>query len=781
MILDHLTVLHGRKVQAYQIVVSISPKRCTLLAWQNLKKIPLSLQPQHRAGRQPPNMDILKLLSRSTKPTRKSGNKATATTKLPSAGASADPQLYHDVVPEVRGKKRKRGTGNVEADTKENKEESVDFFATKTVAPKVKKVAPTIEKSRNESPEPILLDEAECRQILKSHRLKVTLLPGPKVPEKKIKKSKKAKVVKTLKDEFTHIYPQPLTSFGDLRTKYGIAGRMAENLANQGYEIPTEVQMGSLPMLLQPARALGEAVKELGDETESHVDLLAVAPTGSGKTLAFLIPVVNQITQRRRKDKTDHVLEAIVIAPTKELASQIVNEAKKLCLGTGIKVVGMKKGMRVVPSNNQEEEVVSSSEEDDEDEEEKKSAGQSQNKSSQPMAKADILVTTPGLLQSALSIKGSSDSSELPTVRTLVLDEADVLLDPLFRDQTLSIWNSCTSPLLHVTLWSATMGSNIETLASSQIQSRRIALSLPNTSRLIRLVVGLKDSAIPNITHRLTYAATEPGKLIALRQLLHPTSSASSSTETALRPPFLVFTQTIPRAIALHSELLYDIPSSAGGSSRLAVLHSDLSDSARSSVMERFRNGEIWVLITTDILSRGVDFRGINGVVNYDVPNSGASYIHRVGRTGRAGRDGGVAVTFYTKEDIPYVKNIANIIAASEKQAGKTGTEASVQKWFLDALPTPSKEEKKKLKLHGVEARRSAVGGGGDKGKKKEGQGRGKSQISTKSGYERRMENNRKGAIRGSKHRANEEGRSGDGETKAIEAAEDSEWGGLDE
>jgi ATP-dependent RNA helicase DDX52/ROK1 len=480
---------------------------------------------------------------------------------------------------------------------------------------------------------------------------------------------------------------------------------------------------------------------------------------------------VNQIMQRRRteKDKDEHALQAVVIAPTKELASQTVNEAKKLSLGTGVKVVGMRKGLKIIGAPDVEAGAESSSEDDEEEDEE------GSKKPVQGIARADILVTTPGLLLSALSSDVPEKHHQLPTVQTLVLDEADVLLDPLFRDQTLGIWEACTNPDLRVTLWSATMGSNIEALASSTIYSRRTKLGIEEHSRIVRLVVGLKDSAIPNITHRLTYAATEPGKLIALRQLLHPTAKSADGTQS-LRPPFLVFTQTIPRAVALHAELLYDIPAEAGGSSRIAVLHSDLSDSARSQVMTRFRNGEIWVLITTDILSRGVDFRGINGVVNYDVPNSGAAYIHRVGRTGRAGRDGGVAVTFYTKEDIPYVKNIANIIAASEKQAGKPASEASMQKWLLDALPKPSKEEKKKLKMYGVEARRGGLGAGKD-GKEAKG-GKGRMQISTKSGYERKLENNRKGAIQGSRRRKQELERE-DGIEQP--AAEDTEWGGIDE
>ena len=728
-------------------------------------------------------MDIAKLLSRAVKQKKHAPSKNIPSTKLPSGGTSDNPQLYHDAIPESRGKKRKRDTEELKEKTQDqNEEECLNFFAPKASKKSekitaMKKDIQAMNSSRHSTPAFTrnILDEDECRNILRSHRLKIALLPSGKAKEKKIKKSKKTKITKRVEAaKSKELYPQPLVSFVDLRRIYGISGRLNDNLVEQGFKIPTEVQMGGLPLLLNPSTALGISLEEDADsETQANIDLLAVAPTGSGKTLAFLIPVVNEILQRRRKtdDKRVHDLEAIVVAPTKELSNQIVNEAKKLSIGTGVKVVGMKKGMNIAGREKSEKLDKASSEEESEDEEH--ADDKLATNSIQPIAKTDILVTTPGLLLNALSLYSSEEHAPLPSVRTLVLDEADVLLDPLFRDQTLGIWASCTNPELRVTLWSATMGSNIETLASSTIEQRRVRLGIKADSRIIRLVVGLKDSAVPNITHRLVYAATEPGKLLALRQLLYPTAGSSNAMES-LRPPFLVFTQTIPRAVALHSELLYDIPAVAGGSLRIAVLHSDLSDVARDHVMTRFRNGEIWVLITTDILSRGVDFRGVNGVVNYDVPNSGASYIHRVGRTGRAGRDGGVAVTFYTKEDIPYVKNVANIIAASEKQAGKAPSEASMQKWLLDALPKPSKEEKKNLKKYGVEARRGGLGSGKEGKESKTGKGR--MQISTKSGYERKLENNRKGAIQGSKRRMlNLEAETGN------EDQAGSEWGGIEE
>lgn len=389
------------------------------------------------------------------------------------------------------------------------------------------------------------------------------------------------------------------------------------------------------------------------------------------------------------------------------------------------------------------------------------------------MVKTDIVVSTPLLLLHAISAK-QSGAAPLPDVRFLILDEADVLLDPLFREQTFDIWTACTNASLRTSLWSATIGSSIESLAQTFILDRRRNLGLTSSSTsqnyIIRLVVGLKDSAIPNVAHRLVYAASEDGKLLALRQFLHP-SGAPAADAPSLQPPFLVFMQTIPRAIALHSELLYDIPLEAGGSSRIAVLHSDLSDTARSNIMAGFRKGEIWILITTDLLSRGVDFRGMNGVVNYDIPNTGASYIHRVGRTGRQGRVGGVAVTLYMKEDIPYVKNVANVIAASERAkekdvvAGNDGE--GVQKWLLDALPNVSKKTKREMKRKGVESRRTTTEASGSKGSRK-------MRISTKSGYDRRLENKKKGAVDGSRKRlAREEEEEGSGQ-------EDEEWNGID-
>ena len=722
---------------------------------------------------------MYKLLTRSSKLQKKaSSTQDISVQRIPSA--AGDAPLHQPLVGETlvpiddtsihRSKKRKRSKQNGALEV-ENAEDPL--FPSYTVQ-ESSRVRETVDNgveanaggkahSEQESIDAYLqldFDEDECRRVLKKHKLMVTVLENASAGRSKsaaaledISATKSRSIVQP-KSTYKRLWPQPLTSFNDLTRKYQLSKRVAMNLDAQGFLSPTEVQLGSLPILLgtDKDRGLPDKTKKTAQSTrKSHIDLLTVAPTGSGKTLAFMIQILHGLlsnTQRTRshsgKQKYMHELGAIVLAPTHEIVNQIVYEGKKLALGTGLKVLGLRKGMRLdqnftIHSADNNPQDIDNTEEGDILEQDLQ----------QSAVKADVLVSTPSLLLNTVSVPEST-AALLSHVRFLVLDEADVLLDPLFSSETLGIWNFCTNPNLQTSLWSATIGSSIESLIRSQTSQRWQSLGL-NTSgssnMLIRLVVGLKDSAISHISHKLIYVASEQGKLLTLRQLLHPAASKNDMV-ASLHSPFLIFTQTISRAIALHSELLYDIPPEAGGSSRIAVLHSDMSDSARFDTMAKFRKGEIWVLVTTDLLSRGVDFRGVNGVVNYDMPNSSGVYVHRVGRTGRQGREGGVAVTLYTKEDIMYVKNVANVIFASQKQRlGGGATGGDLKPWLREALPTVSKQVKKELKRKGVEARRNK---GSSKEEKRQAR---KMRISTKSGYERRLENRRKGAVLASRRR----------------------------
>ncbi|PHH67000.1 hypothetical protein CDD81_4395 [Ophiocordyceps australis] len=672
-------------------------------------------------------MDIFKVLSRGTKRT----SRGTLVTNIPSAGTKTNPQLFHD---QVAGQKRKRRGHETETETCPSLPE-VDFFASidESAAANETSSKP-LAAERAPSPQPVpakKLSEDECRQILKSHRLKITLMSKPvDVPSEANKKRKKKMAVgHDCSPGKKQVFPQPLESFAELRSTYQICRQVSDNVMAQGYRVPTEVQLGALPLLLRPEIALS------GQEgLETGADVLVVAPTGSGKTISFLIPAIDAIMRKKAQAENEesHELEAIVVAPTRELAHQIVNQGRKLAQGTGIKVACMRKGMRL---DARDEELLADSSEDDGSDGSSCESSSKGGHGSKATTKADILVTTPLHLVNFIRSGPAGTHRVLPSVSDLILDEADVLLDALFREETLAIWLACCKADLRVSCWSATMGSNIESLVTEQLASRAKGLGI-RPKPLVRLVVGLKDTAVPNVVHKLMYTGSEQGKLLALRQLLHPTWSQDSGPR--LRPPFIVFTQTIDRATALQQELKYDIPLEAGGQERIAALHSGLGDSARASIMRKFRAGQVWVLITTDVLARGIDFAGVNGVVNFDMPGSSAAYVHRAGRTGRAGREGGVAVTLYTKDDIAFVKTVANVIAASDRQAGKTGDEAGVQPWLLNALPKVAKADKKKLKQRGVEARRRGT----------------KAKITSKSGYERRREHNRQGAIEGSKRRA---------------------------
>lgn len=556
-------------------------------------------------------------------------------------------------------------------------------------------------------------DEDAVRKLLAQHKLRFTVLADTTCEnkedgEKEQKKKKKKKQQRSL------LVP-PLTSFAQLRSSlhgYALSKRVYENILRQGYAAPTEVQMGALPVLMRKNCVAG--LRPGGE-----VDLLTCAPTGSGKTLAYVVPLLDWILAARENGVREKGVKAVVLAPTKELAAQIVNEIMKLAAGTGVKVSLMRKGMAATSAKGETAGIHITS---------------------------DILVSTPLLLLHA--IENEEGKAEFGKVRRLVLDEADVLLDELFQAQTLGIWKALRETAhntpLRTSLWSATISSSTEEVAQAMMHPSTAELLPPPT--LLRFIVGIKDTALPTVHQSLIYTATEPGKLLALRQLF----------TTSFHPPALIFVQSVPRAQALFAEILYDLPTPG----RIAVLHASLTDTARADTMARFRRGDVWVLITTDLLARGVDFRGVRLVVNYDIPTTVVAYIHRVGRTGRAGAENGSAVTYYTKEDVGYVKGIANVIAVAQKGKGAAAVAGEgVQKWLLDALPKTSKRERKLLKRRGVEARGLGVEGS-------------RSRISTKSGYERQKTDARRGAVEASKKRKLAVG-DGDGDSDGDQLMED--------
>ncbi|XP_047330573.1 DEAD-box ATP-dependent RNA helicase 57 isoform X2 [Impatiens glandulifera] len=243
----------------------------------------------------------------------------------------------------------------------------------------------------------------------------------------------------------------------------------------------------------------------------------------------------------------------------------------------------------------------------------------------------DILISTPQRLQIAIH----KSKLDLSRVEYLVLDESDKLFELGLVEQVDAVVKACSNPSIVRSLFSATLPDSVEELARTLMHDA------------VRIIIGRKNSVSELIKQKLTFVGGEEGKLLALRQ----------SFEVSLNPPVLVFVQNKERAKQLYQELAFD-------DIRPDVIHADLTQSEREDAINNFRAGKTWVLIATDVVARGMDFKGVNCVINYDFPDSASSYIHRIGRSGRAGRSG-EAVTFYTEADIPFLRNIANVMAAS--------------------------------------------------------------------------------------------------------------------
>ncbi|RHN48437.1 putative RNA helicase [Medicago truncatula] len=258
----------------------------------------------------------------------------------------------------------------------------------------------------------------------------------------------------------------------------------------------------------------------------------------------------------------------------------------------------------------------------------------------------DILISTP--LRLCLAIK--KKKVDLSRVEYLVLDESDKLFEPQLFKQIDSIIKACTNPSIIRSLFSATLPDFVEDRARELMHDA------------VRVIVGRKNMASDTIKQKLVFTGSEEGKLLAIRQ----------SFAESLNPPVLVFLQSKERAKELYGELAFD-------NIRVDVIHSDLSQEERENAVDNFRAGKTWVLIATDVVARGMDFKGINCVINYDFPDSASAYIHRIGRSGRAGRSG-EAITFYTEEDIPFLRNVSNLMASSGCEVPSWLTELQLQK-----------------------------------------------------------------------------------------------------
>lgn len=315
-------------------------------------------------------------------------------------------------------------------------------------------------------------------------------------------------------------------------------------------------------------------------------DVIARAQTGTGKTLAFLIPLMEKI------DANKKYVQALIIAPTRELAMQISTEAKKLAGETGIKILPVCGGRDLEQQKHKMQNVT------------------------------HIMVGTPGRLLDHIRRGNTS----LGGVNYLVLDEVDEMLEQGFIDEAAELI-SMTSKDRQTVLCSATLSEEVRKLGKKI--TRNCALIDINPDQAT--VAGIKQICIKT---------TEEFKQRALETLIQRYN------------PYLmiIFCYSKERAIELEEWL-------ATKQYNVDVLHGEMSQAKRKTVMKAFRDAKLQLLVATDLAARGLDIEGVTHVINYDIPHDVDWYVHRIGRTGRAGKEG-VAVTFYTADEIRWLKNI---------------------------------------------------------------------------------------------------------------------------
>ena len=356
-------------------------------------------------------------------------------------------------------------------------------------------------------------------------------------------------------------------NFSDLN----IENKLKRSIELAEFKTPTPIQSQSIPISLEGK------------------DVLGTAQTGTGKTLAFTIPMLNKLL----KDKQ---AMALIICPTRELATQVMETVLKL----NIREIGIGNALLI--------------------------GGESMQKQLRQLKKgARIIVGTPGRINDHIERK----SLNLSRVNYLVLDETDRMLDMGFTPQIEVILKFI--PKDHQTLlFSATLPENILKISQKYLNNPE------------RVSVGSLSTPIEKIKQE-TFQITADKKY---HELINQLVERSGS--------ILVFVKTKHGADKIVKRLKYD-------GHKADAIHGNLRQSKRDRVIRGFRNGNSRILIATDVAARGLDIPVIKHVINYDLPQVPEDYIHRIGRTGRAGKDGS-ALTFLTNNDRSMWRSIQKLI-----------------------------------------------------------------------------------------------------------------------
>ncbi len=366
-------------------------------------------------------------------------------------------------------------------------------------------------------------------------------------------------------------------SFADL----GVTRAVVNSLAERGITSPFAIQR----------RVIGDVL--------AGRDVLAKSPTGSGKTLAFGIPIVERINAE------DPRPSALVLAPTRELASQIVEEIHAVAHSRALRVTAVYGGAGLV-------------------------------KQARDAARSHVLVATPGRLEDLLA----RGVFTLEAIRILVLDEADRMLDMGFRPAVDRIVAQCP-PARQTLFFSATLDGEAGLVARRYTRDAAVYEQGPTARR-----------ASIDVEHRFVAVAHEHRIEALVRELQRD------------RELTLVFVRTKHGADRLVKRL-------RARAVDAVAMHGNKSQRQREQALARFQSGAIDTLVATDVAARGIDVTGISHVINFDPPADSETYVHRIGRTGRAGAQG-IGITLVAPSEHQDVSRIAAKLGLDHGLGGGT-------------------------------------------------------------------------------------------------------------
>jgi len=359
--------------------------------------------------------------------------------------------------------------------------------------------------------------------------------------------------------------------------KLGLSSPLLKAIKEQGYDTPTPIQEQAIPIILQKK------------------DVLAGAQTGTGKTAGFTLPMLELLSRSKHKTQ-QHKVKALILTPTRELASQVEESVRLYAKHTQYKSTVIFGGVKINPQIAALRKGV------------------------------DIVVATPGRLLDHIS----QNTINLKHVDFLILDEADRMLDMGFVNDIKKV--IAVLPKERQTLlFSATYSDDIKKLSNQFLKSPTlIEVARANTSS--------------EIVKQAVYHVDKERKRELLTHLINEGKWQQ----------VLVFTRTKHGANRLSGQLEKDGITSA-------AIHGNKSQNARTKALADFKKGGVRVLVATDIAARGIDIDQLPHVVNFELPNVSEDYVHRIGRTGRAGNEG-EAISLVCVDEDDFLRGIEKLI-----------------------------------------------------------------------------------------------------------------------